>query len=63
MGVRTPKRLLDELVRQRKSELSIIGNDAAVPGKGVGKLFAFVERIRAGGCGLGGALTPTGRRP
>lgn len=41
MGVRTPKRLLDELVRQRKSELSIIGNDVAVPGKGVGKLFAF----------------------
>ena len=36
MGV-TPE--LDELVRQRKSELSIISNDAAVPGKGVGKLF------------------------
>ena len=39
MGVGTPERLLDELVRQRKSELSIISNDAAVPGKGVGKLF------------------------
>jgi len=96
MGVGTPERLLDELVRQRKSELSIISNDAAVPGKGVGKLFdaslvstlttshiglnpnvqkqmmanqvavnlvpqgTFVERIRAGGCGLGGVLTPTG---
>jgi len=36
-GVGTPERLLDELVRQRKSELSIISNDAAVPGKGVGK--------------------------
>ncbi len=96
MGVGTPERSLDELVRQRKSELSIISNDAAVPGKGVGKLFdaslvstltashiglnpnvqkqmlankvavslvpqgTFVERIRAGGCGLGGVLTPTG---
>ena len=96
MGVGTPERLLDELVRQRKSDLSLISNDAAVPGKGVGKLFdngqvvrmigthiglnpnaqkqmlskkigvdlipqgTFVERIRAGGCGLGGVLTPTG---
>ena len=38
MGVGTPERLLDELVRQRKSGLSIIANDAAVPGKGIGKL-------------------------
>jgi acetate CoA/acetoacetate CoA-transferase alpha subunit len=96
MGVGTPERLLDEIVRQRKSGLSLISNDAAVPGKGVGKLFdavlvsrltathiglnpkaqqqmlghqiavelvpqgTFVERIRAGGCGLGGVLTPTG---
>ena len=96
MGVGTPERLLDELVRQKKSDLSLISNDAAVPGKGVGKLFeggqvssmigthiglnpkaqqqmlgnqiaidlipqgTFVERIRAGGCGLGGVLTPTG---
>ena len=96
MGVGTPERLLDELVRQRKSGLSLISNDAATPGKGVGKLFdatlvsrviashiglnpkaqqqmlanqitidlipqgTFVERIRAGGCGLGGVLTPTG---
>jgi len=96
MGVGTPERLLDELVRQKKSGLSLICNDAAVPGKGVGRLFeggqvtnmiathiglnpmaqqqmldkqvvidlipqgTFVERIRAGGCGLGGVLTPTG---
>ena len=96
MGVGTPERLVDELVRQKKSELSLISNDAAVPGKGVGKLFdaslistlttshiglnpnvqkqmmankvavnlvpqgTFVERIRAGGFGLGGVLTPTG---
>ncbi|ABE61734.1 3-oxoacid CoA-transferase, subunit A [Nitrobacter hamburgensis X14] len=96
MGVGAPERLLDEVVRQQKSELSIISNDAATPGKGVGKLFdaalvlrltathiglnplvqqqmlanklavdlvpqgTFAERIRAGGCGLGGVLTPTG---
>jgi acetate CoA/acetoacetate CoA-transferase alpha subunit len=96
MGVGSPERLLDELVRQKKSELSIIANDAAVPGRGVGKLFdaslvatltashiglnpkvqeqmmaskvavnlvpqgSFAERIRAGGSGLGGVLTPTG---
>src|SRR6266446_3949389 len=81
---------------QRKSEPSMISNDAAVRGKGVGNRFdavlvlslatshiglnpnvqkqmmanqvavnlvpegTFVERIRAGGCGLGGVLTPTG---
>ena len=96
MGVGTPERLLDEVVRQRRTDLEVISNDAAVPGKGVGKLFdatlvsrltathiglnpkaqqqmlakqvaidlipqgTFVERIRAGGCGLGGVLTPTG---
>ena len=96
MGVGTPERLLDELVRQQKRELTIIANDAAVPGRGIGKLFdaslvasltashiglnpeaqrqmmankiavqlvpqgTLVERIRAGGCGLGGVLTPTG---
>ena len=96
MGVGTPERLLDEVVRQQKTGLSLICNDAALPGKGVGKLFdatlvarltashiglnpkvqqqmlsnqlavdlipqgTLVERIRAGGCGLGGVLTPTG---
>jgi acetate CoA/acetoacetate CoA-transferase alpha subunit len=96
MGVGTPERLLEELVRQKKSGISLISNDACMPGKGVGKLFdggqvsqmtgthiglnpkaqqqmlgeqisvtlvpqgTFVERIRAGGCGLGGVLTPTG---
>jgi acetate CoA/acetoacetate CoA-transferase alpha subunit len=96
MGVGTPERLLDEVVRQQKTGLTLICNDAAVPGKGVGKLLdanlisrltashiglnpkaqqqmlsnqltvdlipqgTFVERIRAGGCGLGGVLTPTG---
>ena len=54
MGVGTPERLLDELVRQRKSELSIISNDAAIPGKGVGKLFdaALVSTLTASHIGL-----------
>jgi acetate CoA/acetoacetate CoA-transferase alpha subunit len=96
MAVGTPERLLDELVRQRKSNLYVIANDAALPGRGIGKLVdaglvtrmiashiglnpkaqqlmmaqkmaidlvpqgTLVERIRAGGCGLGGILTPTG---
>jgi acetate CoA/acetoacetate CoA-transferase alpha subunit len=96
MGVGTPARLMDELVRQRKRDLTIIANDNAVPGVGIGKLVSaglvrktiashiglnpetqqkmlqgtmdvelvpqgtLVERIRAGGFGLGGVLTPTG---
>ena len=34
MGVGTPERLVDELVRQKKSELTVICNDASLPGKG-----------------------------
>jgi acetate CoA/acetoacetate CoA-transferase alpha subunit len=97
MGVGTPERLLDEIVRQRKSDLKVIANDACLPGKGIGKQLVdaelissltashiglnpkaqqqmmaqkmaielvpqgtLVERIRAGGSGLGGVLTPTG---
>ena len=96
MGVGTPPRLNDELVRQRKGGLTVIANDTARPGLGIGKLIAqrlvrrlvtshigtnpqtqaqmlagdievelvpqgtLAERIRAGGHGLGGVLTPTG---
>ena len=96
MGVGGPDRLMDELVRQKKSNLTVIANDASLPGQGIGKLVdagliahliashiglnpkaqqqmlqqkmsielvpqgTLVERIRAGGCGLGGVLTPTG---
>ena len=96
MGVGTPERIVDELVRQGKRDLTIIGNHTALPGRGIGKLVdaglvartiashiglnpetqrqmiagkmavdlipqgTLVERIRAGGCGLGGVLTPTG---
>jgi acetate CoA/acetoacetate CoA-transferase alpha subunit len=96
MGVGSPRRLVEELVRQGKSGLTIIANDSARPGVGVGKLIdarlvrclitshigtnpqtqkqmlagelevelvpqgTLAERIRAGGYGLGGVLTPTG---
>jgi acetate CoA/acetoacetate CoA-transferase alpha subunit len=96
MGVGTPERLIDELVRQSKRDLTVIANDTAVPGRGIGKLVdaglvnrtiashiglnpetqkqmiagkmtvdlvpqgTLIERIRAGGFGLGGVLTPTG---
>jgi acetate CoA/acetoacetate CoA-transferase alpha subunit len=96
MGVGTPERLIDELVRQGKRRLAVIANDTAVPGRGIGKLVSaglvartvashiglnpetqkqmiagqmavdlvpqgtLIERIRAGGFGLGGILTPTG---
>ena len=55
MGVGTPERLLDELVRQKKTGLSLICNDAATPGKGVGKLFEAalgVKRMTATHIGL-----------
>ena len=39
MGVGAPERLLDEVVCQQKTGLSLSYNDGAVPGKGVGKLF------------------------
>jgi acetate CoA/acetoacetate CoA-transferase alpha subunit len=92
----TPEPLMDELVRQGKRDLTLIANDTATPGVGIGKLVrakllrkviashiglnpetqqqmmagelevelvpqgTLIERIRAGGAGLGGILTPTG---
>ena len=54
MAVGTPERLLDELVRQRKSNLYVIANDAALPGKGIGKLVdaGLVTRMIASHIGL-----------
>jgi acetate CoA/acetoacetate CoA-transferase alpha subunit len=96
MAVGTPERIIDEIVRQNKRELTVIANDTAAPGKGIGKLVqaklvrkviashiglnpetqrqmmagemevelvpqgTLIERIRAGGHGLGGILTQTG---
>ena len=96
MAVGTPERVVDEIVRQNKRNLTVIANDTATPGKGIGKLVTakllrkvivshiglnpetqkqmmagelevqlvpqgtLIERIRAGGFGLGGILTQTG---
>jgi len=96
MAVGTPERLIDEIVHQGKRDLTVIANDTATPGKGIGKLVGarllrkvivshiglnqetqrqmtageldvelvpqgtLIERIRAGGHGLGGVLTQTG---
>jgi acetate CoA/acetoacetate CoA-transferase alpha subunit len=96
MGVGSPHRLIDALVRRGAKDLTIIANDTAFPDKGIGKLVAagairkvvashiglnpetqakmiageievelspqgtLIERIRSGGMGLGGVLTPTG---
>src|SRR3982751_3919181 len=40
MAVGTPERLMDELVRQGKRNLTLICNDNAMPGAGVGKLVS-----------------------
>jgi acetate CoA/acetoacetate CoA-transferase alpha subunit len=96
----TPEILIDALVEKGVRNLTIISNDAGLPGRGVGKLLSngqiktliashvglnpevaqrmntdvpedklecilvpqgtLAERIRAGGAGLGGFLTPTG---
>jgi acetate CoA/acetoacetate CoA-transferase alpha subunit len=40
MGIGTPEQLMDELVRQGKRDLTLICNDNARPGIGVGKLVS-----------------------
>lgn len=47
MGVGSPIRLIDELVRQGISNLTVIANDTARPGVGIGKLISarLVKRV------------------
>lgn len=54
MDVGTPERLVEEIVRQGKRGLTVIGNDSAMPGKGIGKLVSAgcVARIVASHIGL-----------
>jgi acetate CoA/acetoacetate CoA-transferase alpha subunit len=54
MGVGTPERVIDELVRQRKRDLTVIANDSAMPGVGVGKLVGagLVRKTIASHIGL-----------
>jgi acetate CoA/acetoacetate CoA-transferase alpha subunit len=40
MGVGSPERVIDELVRQGRRDLTVIANDSAVPGTGIGKLVS-----------------------
>lgn len=96
LGVGSPQIIIDEMIRQKKCDLTVIANDTGFVNSGVGKLVVeklvkklivshigtnpetqrqmiekiveielvpqgtLVERIRAGGLGLGGILTPTG---
>lgn len=39
MAVGTPERVIDEIVRQKKRNLTVIANDTAVPDRGIGKLI------------------------
>jgi acetate CoA/acetoacetate CoA-transferase alpha subunit len=54
MGVGTPERVIDELVRQRKGDLTVIANDTASPGVGIGKLVhaKLVQKVIASHIGL-----------
>jgi len=54
MGVGTPEYIVDELVRQRKRDLTVIGNDTALPGVGIGKLVSanLVRKAIASHIGL-----------
>ena len=100
MACGSPENLIDALIAKNPRNLTVICNDAGVPGRGVGKLLSngqikkliashvglnpevaqrmntdvaedrlecvlvpqgtLAERVRAGGAGLGGFLTPTG---
>lgn len=96
MAVGSPERFIDVLVERGVGGFTIVANDTAMPGHGIGKLVTaglvkkavvshigtnpetqhkmlsgemevelvpqgtLVERIRAGGMGLGGVLTATG---
>ena len=54
MGVGSPERVIDELVRQGKRGLTVIANDTAWPGRGIGKLVdaGLVKRTIASHIGL-----------
>jgi acetate CoA/acetoacetate CoA-transferase alpha subunit len=54
MGVGTPEYVVDELVRQGKRDLTVIGNDTALPGIGIGKLVSanLVRKVIVSHIGL-----------
>ena len=54
MGVGTPEPVVDEIVRQKKSDLTVIANDTAAPGIGIGKLIdaGLLRRVIVSHIGL-----------
>ena len=54
MGVGSPDRIIDELVRQGRRNLTVIANDTAVPGTGIGKLVSagVLRKVVASHIGL-----------
>ena len=54
MGVGTPERIVDEIVRQGKHGLTVIANDTARPGVGIGKLVSagVLKKVIASHSGL-----------
>ena len=54
MAVGTPERVMDEIVRQGKRDLTVIANDTAMPGIGIGKLIdaKLVRTVIASHIGL-----------
>jgi acetate CoA/acetoacetate CoA-transferase alpha subunit len=54
MAVGTPERLVDELIRQGKRDLTVIANDTAMPSRGIGKLIGakLVRKVIASHIGL-----------
>ena len=54
MAVGTPERIIDEIVRQGKRDLTVIANDTAMPGVGIGKLVGakLVRKVVASHIGL-----------
>ena len=60
MGVGSPHRLIDELVRQGKRDLTIIANDTARKDVDIGKLVAAgaVKRLIASRTGAGASTSP-----
>ncbi len=47
MGVGTPERMIDALVARGVKNLTVVANDAAMPGKGIGKLVSAGAVSRA----------------
>ena len=54
MGVGTPEPVVDEIVRQKKIDLTVIANDTAAPGIGIGKLIdaGLLRRVIVSHIGL-----------